>query len=127
MVVEGPPTVYTRFSHTRFDEKILLQINYMAWFPERPRQGVVDLLGGALDAVIWRVTLGRDGRPLIYDTIHGCGCYHLFFPSARLPPLTPTHPMAISTAGSGISVTVALPARQTRATPITTAVISHPP
>jgi hypothetical protein len=86
VVVVGPSVVYTRFSHTRFDGEILLQISYMAWFPERPRQGAVDLLSGALDAVIWRVTLGRDGRPLIYDTIHGCGCYHLFFPSARLTP-----------------------------------------
>ena len=86
VVVDGPPTLYTRFSYTRFDGEILLQISYMAWFPERPMQGALDLLAGALDAVIWRVTLGHDGHPLIYDTMHGCGCYHLFFPSARLTP-----------------------------------------
>ena len=61
-----------------------MQLNYLAWFPARPKQGSFDLLGGALDGVIWRVTLGPDGRPLVYDSIHACGCYHLFFPTTRL-------------------------------------------
>ena len=33
--------------------------------------------------MIWRVTIGRNGRPVLYDSIHACGCYHLFFP---VPP-----------------------------------------
>ena len=28
------------------------------------------------------MTLAPDGEPLIYDSIHPCGCYHLFFPDA---------------------------------------------
>jgi hypothetical protein len=32
------------------------------------------------------VTLAPDGEPLLYDAIHPCGCYHLFFPTARALP-----------------------------------------
>lgn len=78
------PVTFTRFSHARYGGEVLLQINYMIWFPARPRKGAFDMLGGRLDGLTWRVTVGADGRPLIYDTIHNCGCYHLFFPAARL-------------------------------------------
>ena len=78
------PVAFTRLSHARLGDEILTQISYTVWFRERPKSGAFDLLGGWLDAVTWRVTIGLDGRPLLYDTIHGCGCYHLFFP---VPPL----------------------------------------
>lgn len=78
------PVAFTRLSHARFDDDILTQISYTVWFRERPKNRVFDLLGGWLDAVTWRVTIGPDGRPMVYDTIHACGCYHLFFPA---PPL----------------------------------------
>ncbi len=84
----GRPVAFTRLSHTRFGGEILLQINYQVWFRERPLTGALDLLGGWLDSVIWRVTIGADGRPLAYDSMHGCGCYHMFFPvppTARKP------------------------------------------
>ncbi len=38
---------------------------------------------------IWRVTLGPDAKPLVYDSIHSCGCYHQFFPTPRAQPLPP--------------------------------------
>jgi hypothetical protein len=80
----GRPIIHHRLSHARFGGEVLLQISYLAWFPARPRRGPLDLLGGDLDGVIWRVTLDGDGRPLVYDTIHACGCYHLFFPAKPL-------------------------------------------
>ena len=43
----------------------------------------MDPLAGRLDGLIWRVTLAPDGEPLVYDSIHPCGCYHMFFPTAR--------------------------------------------
>ncbi|MDN3558066.1 hypothetical protein [Halomonas maura] len=73
-----------RLAHTRFDGRVLPQLVYTVWFPARTRLGALDILGGRLDGVVWRVTLGADGRPLIHDSIHACGCYHLFFP---VPPL----------------------------------------
>ncbi|MBS1214345.1 MAG: hypothetical protein H6R26_2962, partial [Proteobacteria bacterium] len=30
--------------------------------------------------LIWRVTLGENGRPIAYDSIHPCGCYYQIFP-----------------------------------------------
>lgn len=94
------PTVYRYVSHARWRGEPLLQLNYLIWFAARPRTGAFDLLGGPLDGVLWRVTLDRAGRPLLYDSIHACGCYHLLFPGPALrlraettdwaePPLAP--------------------------------------
>ena len=84
-------TIYTLVSHTKFEGQTLLQLNYAIWFSERPKKGKFDMLGGALDGLIWRVTLAPDGEPLLYDTIHPCGCYHLFFPTDKLRA-KPRHP-----------------------------------
>lgn len=68
----------------RWGEHVLLQLSYTFWFPERPRTGPLDPYGGAVDGIVWRVTLGDDGRPLLWDSIHPCGCYHtLFLPADR--------------------------------------------
>ncbi len=85
----GPAAIYTLASHVKFAGQILLQLNYTIWFSERPKKGRFDMLGGALDGVMWRVTLAPNGEPLLYDTIHPCGCYHLFFPTDRLKARAP--------------------------------------
>ena len=77
------PVVYFHSAYTRYGERLLLQLVYTIWFPERPPRGRADLLAGRLDGVTWRVTLAPDGEPVIYDSIHPCGCFHLFFPTAR--------------------------------------------
>jgi hypothetical protein len=77
--------VYRRMSHTRYAGRALLQLDYLLWFPERPRQSAWDILGGHLDGLLWRVTLAPDGTPWLFDSIHQCGCYHEFFPTARAP------------------------------------------
>jgi len=78
------PSVYTLVSHTRIGAEIALQLNYVIWFPARPRDGGFDLLSGVLDGVTWRVTLARDGQPVFYDAMHNCGCYYMAFPTDRL-------------------------------------------
>ncbi|MEK7792771.1 MAG: hypothetical protein AAB306_06450 [Pseudomonadota bacterium] len=75
------PTIYRKVSHTRFDGQVLLQLNYIIWFRARPGS---DIYAGQLDGINWRVTLGPDGKPWLYDAIHNCGCYHEFFPSHQL-------------------------------------------
>lgn len=82
-VVSKAPVVYRRASHTRYAGRVLLQLNYAIWFPARPKGAGWDILGGQLDGVLWRVTLAPDGTPWVYDSIHLCGCYHLFFPTPR--------------------------------------------
>jgi hypothetical protein len=78
--------VYVHPAYTRYGERLLLQLVYTIWFPERPARGAVDFLAGHLDGIIWRVTLAPDGEPLVYDSIHPCGCYHLYFPTPRARP-----------------------------------------
>lgn len=85
------PVMFTRLAHTRFAGQIRPQLVYSVWFPSRPKRGALDLLGGRLDGITWRVTVGPDGEPWLYDTIHNCGCYHQFFPTpaVRLKAATP--------------------------------------
>jgi hypothetical protein len=78
------PTVYARVAHTRYGRTTLVQLVYSAWFSERPPEGPLDLLAGAVDGVVMRLTLAPNGRPLLADSIHACGCYHLFVPSQAL-------------------------------------------
>ena len=94
VVDQAKPTVFTRVSHAIVGKQVLLQLNFSVWFQERPRDGPLDTLGGNLDGLIWRVTLAPDGRPLIYDSVHTCGCYHLLFPLGPMlskPHHTRTH------------------------------------
>jgi len=86
------PVVYQRIAQTQVHGQLRLQLVYTLWFPERPKRGAFDLLGGALDGVVVRLTLGPDSRPWMLDTIHACGCYHLFFPApgVTLKPGAPT-------------------------------------
>lgn len=80
------PVAYQRIAYTRMGAQTLVQLVYSFWFPERPAVGAVDLLSGPLDAVVLRITLAPDGTPLLLDTIHACGCYHLFVPTPALVP-----------------------------------------
>jgi len=75
--------VYGHPAWTRYEGRVLLQLVYTLWFPERPPQAQGDPLAGKLDGITWRVTLAPDGEPLVYDAMHPCGCYHLFFPTPR--------------------------------------------
>ncbi|CAG0956624.1 hypothetical protein BURK1_00487 [Burkholderiales bacterium] len=86
------PVVFVRLAWTRFDGALLPQLVYTVWFAQRPPRFAGDPLAGRLDGLVWRVTLDRDGAPLAFDTIHPCGCYHQFVPTARLAsrPSEPT-------------------------------------
>lgn len=72
--------LYVHTGYTRLDGVILPQLTYTLWFSERAAEEGFDPYAGELDGVVWRVTLGVDGQPLLYDSIHACGCYHLLFP-----------------------------------------------
>lgn len=80
------PLAYHYATLTRFRGRARLQLNYLLWFSERPKRGLLDLLGGRLDGVIWRVTIDATGTPLAWDSVHACGCYHLFFPGPGVSP-----------------------------------------
>ncbi len=81
---EARPEMFQRLGWTRFHGQVLPQLIYVVWFSERPARGLLDPYAGPLDSVIWRVTLGPDGAPLVYDSVHSCGCYHSVFPARQL-------------------------------------------
>ena len=87
-VEAAEPTVYVHEAYTRYRNQVLLQLVYTVWFPERLARAAVDSSAQRLDGVVWRVTLAPDGEPLVYDSIHACGRFHLFIatPRARLRP-----------------------------------------
>jgi len=93
--------VYHKLSHTWIDGEILPQLNYVIWFPERPREGRFDLLGGHLDGITLRITLDSRGDPLMYDAMHNCGCYHMYFP--------PEHGLQPSPAASEVPEPLLIP------------------
>ena len=83
-VDSSTPVVYRQTAYTRYGADNLLQLVYTLWFPARTAApgGAVDLLAGKLDGLVFRVTLAPDGTPLVYDSMHPCGCFHMFFPTA---------------------------------------------
>lgn len=78
------PVAYVRVAWTQFNGAAAMQLVYTFWFPARPAAHTLDLVAGHLDAVVWRVTLDAAGRPLVYDSIHACGCFQMFFPTERV-------------------------------------------
>jgi len=84
------PTVYRRLAFTRYGKDVLVQLVYTIWFTERPGE---DILAGTIDGLTWRVTLASDGAPLVYDSIHPCGCFHQFFPTARVEATPAPEPL----------------------------------
>lgn len=78
------PLVYLIPSFAQFEGQALIQLNYLVWFPARTKKGALDLYGGFLDGVFLRVTLGENLEPIMYETVHSCGCYHVFHPTDRV-------------------------------------------
>ncbi len=115
------PVAYTRITYTSIGGVIYPQLVYTFWFSERPRSpgSAFDLLAGKLDGVVWRVTVDLTGEALVYDSIHACGCYHLFFPTekvaARALPDTLDEllfaPQALATVRSGERVVLRIESR----------------
>lgn len=76
LTFRSEPVVYTQLGMTYQGGRVLPQLVYVLWFASRPSESWLDIYAGALDGFVWRVTLGENGQPLVYDTIHPCGCYH---------------------------------------------------
>lgn len=112
------PTVYVAHGYARWHGRVVLQLIYQIWLPAREKTGILDLYGGPLDSVIWRVTLSPEGTPIAFDSIHGCGCYYLLFPGQGyrdVPPKDGAEPVlspkAIPTISSGHRLLLRLQSR----------------
>jgi hypothetical protein len=80
------PVTFSRLSFTRFQNTILVQLNYIIWLPARTKRSPWDIYGGPIDGLNFRVTLDVSGAPILYETIHNCGCYYKAYPTDRLHP-----------------------------------------
>src|SRR3990167_1389132 len=77
--------LYRHSGWSRLQGRWHLQLSYQFWFSQRPKPHALDLFGGELDGLIWRVTLDQQGHALLYDSIHPCGCWHSFYLPAGSP------------------------------------------
>ena len=73
------PQVYQQLGWSQVNGRWHLQLVYQLWFERRPKPHALDLYGGELDGLLWRVTLDRQGNAVLYDSIHPCGCWHVFY------------------------------------------------
>ncbi|MCK8515682.1 hypothetical protein M0534_04990 [Methylonatrum kenyense] len=78
------PRVFHAMDSVRFGGQVLPRIYYVYWFNSRPKSNPLDILGGRLDGMILRLTLAEDGRPLLLESLHNCGCYHQYYPLQAL-------------------------------------------
>lgn len=99
------PSISYRITFTRFGGERLVQLNYFIWFKGRG-PSLHDASQADLDGLIWRVTLDRHARPLVYESINASGRRHEWFPVQALklredrgywsePPLLPQGQVAI--------------------------------
>jgi hypothetical protein len=89
-------TTYVAHGYARWHGTVVLQLIYQIWLPAREKTGMLDLYGGPLDSLIWRVTLSPEGVPIAFDSVHACGCYYLLFPSQgyrAVPPKDGAEPV----------------------------------
>ncbi len=85
------PVVYYYFSQTFVQGIPALQINYAIWFAQRTAPAPW-FEQGALDGLIFRVTLNWQGRPIFVDVALQCGCYHFVLFDANLVSGTLSEP-----------------------------------
>lgn len=69
------PNVYYQYGFTRFGGRTMPQISYFVWFREP-----ADAATAPIDGFIWRVTLDEHLEPLIYESLHGSGRDHRWYP-----------------------------------------------
>lgn len=75
------PTVYYYFNPAWVQNKPVLQINYVVWYPAREGQLTPWFEKGFLDGFNYRVTLNENGTVITADVVYNCGCYHFYIPN----------------------------------------------
>ncbi|HUY33027.1 MAG TPA: hypothetical protein VMV69_09615 [Pirellulales bacterium] len=75
----GRPTVYAFAEKRRLGDREHVQLTYTVWYPRHPRTKKVDIEAADIDSGVLRLTLDGQNRPLFYETVLACGCYHKVF------------------------------------------------
>jgi hypothetical protein len=77
--VAGEPKVYAIFEKQKLGGHEHAQLTYTAWYPAHPRMKLIDLEEADIDSCVLRLTLDAENRPLFFETIAACGCFHKVF------------------------------------------------
>lgn len=80
-VATDQPAAYYRLGFARVHGRSLVQLSYVVWFSAHPALVEADPEAGALDSLIWRVTLDEQGEPLVYESLAGSGAHHHWYPA----------------------------------------------
>ncbi len=88
-VVSIDPTqasIYSKEQHFATEKGSYTNLIYRIHFPETPLSFFPFNLGAGNNVgLLIIVTLNGNGRPLLYTTLHTCGCYLAFVPTTYLP------------------------------------------
>jgi hypothetical protein len=79
--------VYAYGSEAKVHGRRYRQLCYAWWYPHRPAMTENDPVAGRIDGDTLRVTLGRDGRPAVFEVIQSCGCGHLVYVAQHVEEL----------------------------------------
>jgi hypothetical protein len=74
------PTVYYYLSYVFVEGMPAIQMNYTIWYSARMGENSPRIERGPLDGLTVRITMNRNGRPVMADTMNSCGCYYFFIP-----------------------------------------------
>ncbi len=78
------PTLYAYIHPTRIQNVAVKQLVYTLWYPQHPQLKAFDPEAGIMEGWTFRITLNRNHRPLMYESVSNCGCYYKAFPTDRL-------------------------------------------
>jgi hypothetical protein len=82
------PTVYAYLEKKKYGDDFIRQLVYTRWYPEHPKLRKHDPEAGLMDGWTIRISLNKDNRPLIFESVANCGCYYKVFPTERLEKMS---------------------------------------
>lgn len=74
------PALYFYITRSFIGRVPVLQINYALWYSERSGRRTPAYEIGPLDGLTLRISLDRNGQPVMVDIMNTCGCYHFYAP-----------------------------------------------
>ncbi len=78
------PAIYAYLATRPIQGVMTKQLVYVLWYPEHPPMKSNDPEAGPMEGWTFRITLNPDNRPLAYESVSNCGCYHKIFPTDHL-------------------------------------------
>ena len=85
------PAIYYYITTSFISRVPVLQINYTLWYSERSGEKTPSYEKGPLDGLTLRISLDREGKPVMVDIMNNCGCYHFYAPrKEKVAKIIPT-------------------------------------